>query len=290
MNRRERGVHRARRRPPIRVPSIPQGLDPQGLTAAHEATRALLTAQSPREVVDIVFDLVVALGAVVVPARIAGPDQLPLDLSFGVGEPMLAQAEPAGITRMHLETLLPSFVEDARRVVMGLRQTAQLRDEASMDQLTGLLNRRSWDRQLHQLRDGYTVAMIDFDDFEPLRDVAGPAAGDAVLASFGPLLRDFLRAGDLAARYDDHRLAVGALGGGPPLLSLRLGQLRRVWESVRPHSVTFRAGIAAVDTTVIAAVSEATRALSAAKLAARPNADDHMTRRPEPIRSTPPWI
>lgn len=264
MDRSQRSAHRAQPRPPMRALSIPKGMDPQALAAAHEATRALLTAQSPHEVVDVVFDLVTALGAVVTPARLADPDQVPLDLSFGVGEPMLAQADTAGIARLHLETLLPSFVEDARRVVMNLRQSARLHDEANIDPLTGLLNRRSWDRQLHQLRPGDTICVIQFDGSGALNDSVGPAAGDAVLASFGPLLRDFLRADDLAARYGDHRLVAGALGVRPGLLSERLAQLRRVWESVWPHPVTFSVGIAAVSTTAIAAVGEAARALAEA--------------------------
>lgn len=235
--------------------------------AAHQATRALLGAGSPREVVDIVVDLVTALGAAVVPARLAEPDHLPLDLSFGVDEPLLAWAEPGGLARMHVEILLPSFVEDARRVVMTLRHNGLLRDEAMTDQLTLLLNRRTWDRQVHQLRAGDTVALLDFDDLEGLTTVAGQQAGDAVLASFGRLLRDFMRPDDLAARHDQYRLAVGALEGGPQVLAVRLEQLRRAWEAVRPHAVTYCVGVAPVRSIAVQAMEEAAQALATAKRA-----------------------
>lgn len=248
-------------------PTSPGGLDPAALTAAHEATRALLAAASPREAVDVVIGLVATLGGVVVPARIAGADTLPLDLSFGVDEPLLARADPAGVPRLRLEVLLPTFVEDARRVVMKLRETAQLRDDASIDPLTSLLNRRAWDRQCHRLATGDTVAVLAVDDFAGLTDTAGHGAGDAVLAAFGRLLRDFLRADDLAARHGRHDLVVGALRMDPQPLGQRFVQLRRVWKAVRPQPVTFSVGVAPVTTTAAAAVVEAHGALSALRSA-----------------------
>lgn len=248
-------------------PTSPAGLDPPALTAAHESTRALLDAASPREVVDVVVDLVATLGGVVVPARLAGADALPLDLSFGVDEPLLAQADPAGVPRLRLEVLLPTFVEDARRAVMKLRETARLRDEASIDPLTGLLNRRTWDRQCHRLRAGDSVAVLDLENFAHVTDTAGPGAGDVVLAAFGRLLRDFLRADDLAARHGGQEpvLMVGALRTGPQVLSQRLSQLGRVWDAVRPRPVTFSVGVSAVTTTAAAAVLDVRRALSATR-------------------------
>ncbi|HEX8343805.1 MAG TPA: GGDEF domain-containing protein [Actinoplanes sp.] len=268
MDRRDRGTRRREGSvPTVPRPPIPPGLDPDALAAAHEATRALLRADSPRDVVDIVLNLVAAVGARVVPARLASTNELPLDLSFGVGEPMLAQADPAGVPRLHLEILLPTFVADARQVVMALRYNAQLHDEAATDRLTGLLNRRSWDRQVYRLRAGDTVALLEFEGFEALIADQGQRAGDAVLEAFGPVLRDFLGADDLAARHGAHRLALGTAGGNTQLLDLRLQRLHHVWAAVRPHPVTFLAGMSAIDTTAVQAVAEARHALAAAKLA-----------------------
>src|SRR5664279_3180290 len=104
---------RRRARPPSRAVQ-----DPAALLAVHEATRALLDADSPCEVVDIVLTLVAALGAEAIPAQVAGADALPWDLSFGVDEPLLPVAALMSVPRLHLETLLPSFLEDARRVCL----------------------------------------------------------------------------------------------------------------------------------------------------------------------------
>lgn len=250
-------------------PPTPAGMDPVALVAVHEATRALLDAGTPREAVDVVLGLAATLGAVVVPARLAGPDALPLDLSFGIGEPLLADAEPAGIARMHLEVLMPTFLEDARRVVMDLRHTGQLRDEASRDQLTGLLNRRSMDRQMHQLKPGDAIAMIDLDHFKALNDSAGHAAGDAVLASFGRLLRNQIRAEDLAARYGGEEMLVALFGGGATVLVDRVDQIRLTWAKVRPYPVGFSAGVATVAGSVEEALRGADEALYSAKRAGR---------------------
>jgi diguanylate cyclase (GGDEF)-like protein len=194
---------------------------------------------------------------------------LPLDLSLGAAEPLLAAAEPASIARLRIEVLMPTFLEDARRVVMDLRQTALLRDEAFHDPLTGLLNRRSMDRQMYRLRPGDAIAMIDLDHFKALNDAAGHAAGDEVLASFGRLLHHHIRADDLAARHGGEEMMVALFGGGSALLVQRIDQIRRAWASVRTHPVTFSAGVAAVTSTAGEALRRADRALHTAKGAGR---------------------
>ena len=121
-----RSGRRGRLHPPVRA-----GQDPTALLAVHEAARQLTAARSPQEVVGIVVALVTSLGADVMPARTADADALPWDLSFGVDEPLLPVAEPTSVPRLNVETLLPGFLEDARRVVMELRLQSQDRPAAS---------------------------------------------------------------------------------------------------------------------------------------------------------------
>ncbi len=263
------GQHHPDRRHPSRQsapprPVNPAGLSPAALATAQAATRALLAVESPREAVDVVLGLVTALGGTVTPARTAAADTLPLDLSFGVGEPLLAYADPAGVPRMQLEILLPTFLEDTRQVVMNLRDTAHLDGEASTDELTGLLNRRAWNRQVHRLGRGDTIVMMTLGRIEQGTYPVGSTTDDDVLASFGRLLRQFLAAEDLAARYSRHELVMGVVGTTPHLLAPRLGQLRRIWEAVRPQPVTFHAAVTAIATTPGDAVGEAGNALGTA--------------------------
>jgi diguanylate cyclase (GGDEF)-like protein len=235
----------------------------------HEAARELLDADSPSEVVDVVVRLVRTLGGQTVPARIAGPHAIPWDLTFGVDEPLLPVAEPASVPRLHLETLLPGFLEDARRVVMDLRHRSQLHHETTRDTLTGLLNRQTLDHQLHGLRCGGALAMIDCDDLQQLNDTVGRPAGDAVLVAFGQLLFTSLPDVDLVARYGGGEFAVAALSSAPEVLGDRVDEVRSTWSRMRPFPVTFSAGIAAVTTTADAALRTADAALRQAKTAGR---------------------
>lgn len=84
----------------------------------------------------------------------------------------------------------------------------QLREQAVRDPLTGLHNRRYLDETLRRelsraQREDYTlcVILIDLDFFKKVNDTYGHLAGDEVLKTFGRLLHDHTRAGDVACRY-----------------------------------------------------------------------------------------
>ena len=84
------------------------------------------------------------------------------------------------------------------------RQQAELSLQASSDALTGLANRRSFDRELAMVRSDpdLAVLMIDVDDFKAYNDTYGHIAGDAVLRSVAALLGIIASDnGGCAARY-----------------------------------------------------------------------------------------
>jgi diguanylate cyclase (GGDEF)-like protein len=94
-----------------------------------------------------------------------------------------------------------------------------LRDElyelARTDPLTGLLNRRGMtecvEREVaRSRRTGLPVAfaLLDLDAFKQLNDASGHAAGDGALEEIGRLLRERLRATDVAARWGGDEFAV----------------------------------------------------------------------------------
>jgi DNA-binding transcriptional MerR regulator len=96
------------------------------LQATHQATRALLYITSAREATEILAAAVRRLGGSTIPAGQADSRALPIDLSFGDGEPILPVAEPLSLARMQLEQVLPGLVEDARRAVQLLRRSEDL--------------------------------------------------------------------------------------------------------------------------------------------------------------------
>jgi diguanylate cyclase len=88
------------------------------------------------------------------------------------------------------------------------RQSARLEELALTDPLTGLPNRRAWERRLpgelaRAGRDGrpLCLALLDLDRFKAFNDRHGHPAGDALLRDAATAWSRELRAGDLLARY-----------------------------------------------------------------------------------------
>ena len=96
------------------------------LETVHQATRGLLYITSAQEATEILAAAVHRLGGSTTPAGQADSWALPIDLSFGDGEPILPVAEPLSLARMQLEQVLPGLVEDARRAVQLLRRSEDL--------------------------------------------------------------------------------------------------------------------------------------------------------------------
>jgi diguanylate cyclase (GGDEF)-like protein len=90
----------------------------------------------------------------------------------------------------------------------------QLTFQALHDPLTGLANRTLFtDRTAHALETvpiggQCTVLLIDLDDFKPVNDTLGHAAGDEMLRIVADRLRDVTREGDTVARLGGDEFAV----------------------------------------------------------------------------------
>lgn len=88
------------------------------------------------------------------------------------------------------------------------QRTAVLREQATLDGLTGLLNRTRFleraESLLRRSRDSNTVVsvvMSDLDRFKAINDEFGHLTGDAVLQAFGDACRLTVRSSDLVGRY-----------------------------------------------------------------------------------------
>jgi len=111
---------------------------------------------------------------------------------------------------------LVAVVETLRDLTADKRRQEELESLASLDGLTGLLNRRSFDERLatearRASRERFSLAllMIDVDDFKPYNDAHGHLIGDACLRNVAAAIRGALsRAGDVAARYGGDEFAV----------------------------------------------------------------------------------
>ena len=251
------------------APPVPTGVSLEAMAAVHVVTRAVFAATSAAQIVELVSGLVRDLGGGVAPAVMNPDGVVPIDLGLGEVDPLLATAPEVSVARMHLEILLPPLMEDARAAVLRLRNLDRLADEASVDTLTGLLNRRVLFRRLASLTIGDAVLMFDLDHFKRLIDTQGHDAGDAVLAAFGEFLRGSVRSGDIVGRYGGEEFLIGMIGVTARQSATRVAELRERWLATAPP-VTFSAGIAAVGKSgARLAVVIADRALYRAKAAGR---------------------
>lgn len=82
------------------------------------------------------------------------------------------------------------------------RTARRHRQEARTDALTGLLNRRALfdSLSIDQLREGDVVIAFDLDRFKSINDQYGHWGGDQILCCFADVLRENVRANDLAGR------------------------------------------------------------------------------------------
>ncbi len=94
-------------------------------------------------------------------------------------------------------------------------EAARLAYAATVDSVTGLLNRPYLDSRLHQeveraKRDGHSLSVLlaDIDDFKTINDTWGHQVGDAVLQSVGAILRSAVRVFDVCARYGGDEFAI----------------------------------------------------------------------------------
>jgi diguanylate cyclase (GGDEF)-like protein len=92
---------------------------------------------------------------------------------------------------------------------------AELETHAERDPLTGIFNRRGFERELrraaaHVRRYGGSAALVylDLDGFKPVNDRHGHAAGDAVLKVVAGALLGAVRASDMVARIGGDEFAV----------------------------------------------------------------------------------
>ncbi|BBI73449.2 hypothetical protein HAALTHF_30030n [Vreelandella aquamarina] len=161
------------------------------------------------------------------------------------------------------------------------QQEALQRWEAEHDPLTGLLNRRGFERRLEEAFADFqktstpsALLLFDLDHFKPINDEGGHALGDEMLRRIAQIVAWEVRGSDHVARQGGDEFAV-------LLPSCTLGQAERIAESLRQsvsevtvthegkeYSVTLSIGVTTFDEcdeTVDVAISRADAASYEAK-------------------------
>lgn len=97
--------------------------------------------------------------------------------------------------------------------------TKRMSYQATHDALTGLMNRREFERRLEEALQSvreqdvtHVLCYLDLDRFKPVNDSCGHVAGDALLRAIAALIRDKVRESDAVARLGGDEFGVLLLG------------------------------------------------------------------------------
>jgi diguanylate cyclase (GGDEF)-like protein len=161
------------------------------------------------------------------------------------------------------------------------RAKAHAERDATVDELTGLANRRSVYAALDLLmararRTGAPLSVISFDIdlFKQINDVHGHGTGDAVLAVIGRAMDDLLRLGDVAARVGGEEFLVLLPGSDLPGATKVAERIRSGIAAAAPAGLTVTvslgvASLAGVDLTLEHLLNRVDQAMYDAKRTGR---------------------
>ncbi len=117
-------------------------------------------------------------------------------------------------------------------------RVSQIKEEAELDGLTGLANRRTLQRHVeHELQraqaygSNLTLAMIDVDHFKSYNDQNGHGAGDEVLRTIARLFSGTSRRTDLVARYGGEEFTILICGADREMAAHHADRVRRAVEA-----------------------------------------------------------
>jgi diguanylate cyclase (GGDEF)-like protein len=144
---------------------------------------------------------------------------------------------------MIITMLVITAVTSLLLLVMHTRAQAGLQAIATMDGLTGVLNRRGLQEAAtrmqavsQRLRLPMGMLMVDLDYFKKVNDVYGHLVGDVVLKSCAGTIRAALRGGDVIGRYGGEEFCILMPNTGEHEAMILAERIRRIIE-VTPVSI-----------------------------------------------------
>ena len=123
----------------------------------------------------------------------------------------------------------------------------QVEEQSMTDQLTGVANRRRYDRysltkwnEAARLKVPFSICMFDIDHFKVYNDTFGHPAGDKVIAAIAKTVSSQLkRSTDFVARYGGEEFVAFSMGEPSEKIFEHLKKIRQAIEDLHiPHSPT----------------------------------------------------
>lgn len=115
----------------------------------------------------------------------------------------------------HNQRLQDELDRTRQAVAQQSQELEQAQEEARVDALTGLPNRRAFDERINRSHSlfvhgepPYVIALLDIDHFKICNDEYGHATGDEVLKLVAGILRQSLRGADHVARFGGEEFVI----------------------------------------------------------------------------------
>ncbi len=112
----------------------------------------------------------------------------------------------------HLQKKFEKAKSQSEILSQKLEQTEQA---ASTDALTGLYNRRVFDKVISRMVESYkkrgktfSIVMLDIDHFKHFNDTYGHQMGDEVLKNVGTIIKKGIKGGDIPTRYGGEEFVI----------------------------------------------------------------------------------
>ena len=214
--------------------------------------------------------------------------------SLGMRQLPLDSAPNIAVALMLL--LLSGLLHGSLAAVVLLRMVNKLRRLSQHDDLTGLVNRAEWLRQLDahhrwlgRYGEPFGLLMLDIDHFKNVNDTLGHAAGDAVLSAIAQVLIASARDVDVVGRIGGEEFCIllpradaASVRGIAERLRQAIGDTEIQWRQ-RPVRVTVSAGLAMVDDALESPLQALERADQALYLAKRGGRNRVVLAPPAPV-------
>lgn len=175
-------------------------------------------------------------------AYIGIPIYLPDNTLFGTLCAIDPQIQPDTITEqlafVKLQArLLSTILHHDLKAQENARLYERADVEAQMDGLTGIYNRRGWDRlfereeeHCHAYGLAAAVIMVDLDDLKTTNDLKGHAAGDQLLRETANLLQANVRSCDVVARLGGDEFGILAIETNPETTRMIVDRIQQSFE------------------------------------------------------------
>ena len=131
-----------------------------------------------------------------------------------IGSFIVASQQPNAYSHRHMK-LLEQLAAQIAMPLENAQLYAQAEKKARVDELTGLLNRRSLDEMIdseisrHSRYGGvFSLAILDLDSFKAYNDTYGHLSGDKLLTRVGQIIKSAIRNADHAFRYGGDEFAI----------------------------------------------------------------------------------